>query len=64
MMMWTAKPNISNKLHMKSFDNKKDAVDYLTEVTGYEMKWENVVLEDGTKDRIYDWELVGKLWYK
>ena len=64
MMMWTAKPNISNKLHMKSFDNKKDAVDYLTEVTGYEMQWENVVLEDGTKDRIYDWELVGKLWYK
>lgn len=64
MMVWTAKPNISNKLHMKSFDNKKDAVDYLTEVTGYEMKWENVVLEDGTKDRIYDWELVGKLWYK
>ena len=62
--MWTAKPNMSNKLHMKDFDNKKDAIDYLTEVTGYEMKWENVVLEDGSKDRVYDWELVGKLWYK
>jgi len=62
--MWTAKPNMSNKLHMKDFDSKKAAIDYLTEVTGYEMKWENVVLEDGSKDRVYDWELVGKLWYK
>lgn len=61
-MMWVAKPNLTNNNGIKNFEKKLDAVKYLTEVTGHEMKWENLVDKKGNKYRYYDWELVGKLY--
>ena len=51
--MYLAKPQF-NGLYQKTFETKKDAVKYLEEITGYEMKIDK-------KTGVYDWELVGKL---
>ena len=51
--MFLAKPQY-NGLYQKTFATKKEAVKYLNEITGYEMKTD-------PKTKISDWELVGKL---
>ena len=51
--MFLAKPQF-NGLKQKTFATKKEAVKYLEEITGYEMKVDK-------KTGVYDWELVGKL---
>jgi len=51
--MFLAKPQF-NGLKQKMFETKADAVKYLEEITGYEMKIDK-------KTGVYDWELVGKL---
>lgn len=56
--MFLAKPNLNNNLHTKTFESKEDAVKYLEEVTGHKMYFE---VDRKTKERKYDWELVGKL---
>ena len=53
MIMFLAKPQF-NGLKQKMFETKADAVKYLEEITGYEMKIDK-------KTGVYDWELVGKL---
>ena len=53
MIMFLAKPQF-NGLKQKTFATKKEAVKYLEEITGYEMKVDK-------KTGVYDWELVGKL---
>jgi hypothetical protein len=57
-MMYLAKPKLNNTIGQKTFDNIKDAVAYLEEATGHKMDF---VIDKRTKERIYDWELVGKL---
>jgi len=51
--MFLAKPQF-NGLKQKTFKTKEDAVKYLEEITGYEMKLDK-------KTGQTDWELVGKL---
>lgn len=53
MIMFLAKPQF-NGLKQKMFKTKEDAVKYLEEITGYEMKLDK-------KTGQTDWELVGKL---
>ena len=53
MIMFLAKPQF-NGLKQKTFKTKEDAVKYLEEITGYEMKLDK-------KTGQTDWELVGKL---
>ena len=59
--MFIAMPKF-NGCDKKTFDKLADAVAYLEEFTGYEMSFE---YPKGVKklpeNRIYDWELVGKL---
>jgi hypothetical protein len=43
---------------MKEFDDIKEAVLYLEEYTGFKMDF---VYNKKTKEKTYDWELVGKL---
>jgi hypothetical protein len=56
--MFIAKPNLNNSLGQKSFNDLKEAVSYLEEKTGHKMDY---VVDKRTKERIYDWELIGKL---
>ena len=58
-MMYCAKPYLNNTLHAKTFATKEECVKYLEEFTGIEMSWER---DSKTKEKIYDWELVGKLF--
>jgi hypothetical protein len=44
---------------MKEFSDTKAAVKYLEDVTGFKMDYE--ITNRKTKERTYDWELVGKL---
>ena len=44
---------------MKEFTDIKEAVRYLEKVTGYKMDSE--ITNRKTKERTYDWELVGNL---
>jgi hypothetical protein len=53
-----AKPNLNNNTNSKVFDDMEDAVSYLENVTGYKMDF---VRDKKTKQKKYDWELVGKL---
>jgi hypothetical protein len=46
---------------MKEFDDIKEAVLYLEEYTGFKMDF---VYNKKTKEKTYDWELVGKLYKK
>jgi hypothetical protein len=56
--MFIAKPNLNNSLGQKTFTDLKEAVAYLEEKTGHKMEY---VIDKRTKERIYDWELIGKL---
>ena len=56
--MFLAKPNLNNSLHSKQFNTKTEAVKYLEDVTGYKL---DHTIDKKTKERIYDWELIGKL---
>lgn len=57
-MMYVAKPKLNNAIGQKSFPTLKEAVAYLEEATGHKMDY---VVDKRTKERTYDWELVGKL---
>jgi hypothetical protein len=57
-MMYITKPNLNNSIGQKSFDTLKEAVKYLEQKTGHKM---NFVVDKYSKEKIYDWELVGKL---
>lgn len=61
MTMYIAQPNLNNKLNVKEFQNKKEAVDYLEKFTGIEMAYER---NSKTKEITYDWEIIGKLYAK
>jgi hypothetical protein len=56
--MYVAKPNLNNSLGQKTFATLKEAVSYLEEKTGHKMDF---VVDKYSKEKIYDWELVGKL---
>jgi hypothetical protein len=58
-MKFIAKPYLNKNKDMKEFADIKSAVAYLEQVTGYKMDSE--VTNRKTKERTYDWELVGKL---
>jgi hypothetical protein len=58
-MKFIAKPYLNKNKDMKEFSDIKAAVKYLEQVTGYKMDSE--VTNRKTKERTYDWELVGKL---
>ena len=63
--MFVAKPNLNNTLGMKEFATKEAAVRYLEEYTGFEMSFETKKnKKTGEKVRIYDWELIEKLFEK
>ena len=57
-MMYVAKPNLNNNTGLKSFSDIEEAVLYLEEKTGHKMDF---VKDPKTKEKTYDWELVGKL---
>jgi hypothetical protein len=57
-MMYVAKPNLNNNTGLKTFSDMEAAVSYLEEKTGYKMDF---VIDKRTKERTYDWELIGKL---
>ena len=56
--MYLAKPNLNNSLKTKIFKTKDEAAAYLEEVTGHKMYH---TLNSKTREKIYDWELIGKL---
>jgi len=58
-MKFIAKPYLNQNKGMKEFSDIKAAVKYLEKVTGFKM--DSVVTNRKTKERTYDWELVGKL---
>ena len=58
-MKFIAKPYMNKNKDMKEFSDIKEAVKYLEQVTGYKMDSE--ITNRKTKERTYDWELVGKL---
>ena len=57
-MKYIAKPYLNKNTGMKEFDDIKEAVLYLEEYTGFKMDF---VYNKKTKEKTYDWELVGKL---
>jgi len=57
--MYVAKPYLSNNIGLKRFEKIEDAVKYLEEYTGFEMAYER---NRKTKEIVYDWELIGKLY--
>jgi hypothetical protein len=57
-MMYLAKPKLNNTIGQKTFSDMEEAVSYLEKATGYKMDF---VVDKRTKERTYDWELVGKL---
>ena len=57
-MLYVAKPNLNNNTGLKSFSDMEAAVAYLEEKTGHKMDF---VVDKRTKERTYDWELIGKL---
>jgi hypothetical protein len=59
--MYIAKPNLNNTLNLKEFPTKREAAEYLEKYTGIEMAYDR---NKKTKQIIYDWELIGKLYKK
>lgn len=59
--MYIAKPYLNNNIGIKEFETRKEAVAYLEEYTGIEMAYER---NRKTKEIVYDWELIGKLFPK
>jgi hypothetical protein len=57
-MKYVAKPNLNNNTGLKTFSDMEDAVCYLEEKTGHKMDF---VVDKRTKEKTYDWELIGKL---
>ena len=57
-MKYIAKPYLNKNVGVKEFDDISAAVNYLEEFTGYKMDY---VYNKKTKEKTYDWELVGKL---
>lgn len=57
-MKYLAKPRLNNTIGQKVFDTKAEAVAYLEEATGHKMYF---VVDRDTKEKTYDWELIGKL---
>jgi hypothetical protein len=57
-MKYIAKPYLNKNTGMKEFDDIKEAVLYLEDYTGFKMDF---VYNKKTKEKTYDWELVGKL---
>lgn len=57
-MKYIAKPFLNRDKNMKEFDDIKKAIQYLEQVTGYQMSF---TVNKKTKEKTYDWELVGKL---
>ena len=73
--MYTAKPHMNVNRQMKSFPTKLEAVQYLEKVTGYQMDYEvnktlkKLFVAEGMSSveanelaKVYDWELIGKLY--
>ena len=59
--MWVAKPNLVNENGVEKFKTMEDAVKYLSKYTGVEMSFEWIV-ENRKKRKLYDWEILGKLY--
>jgi len=57
-MLYVAKPNLNNSIGQKTFSDMEAAVAYLEDKTGHKMDF---VVDKYTKERTYDWELIGKL---
>ena len=57
-MKYIAKPYLNKNVGVKEFADIKEAVLYLEEFTGFKMDF---VYNKKTKEKTYDWELVGKL---
>jgi hypothetical protein len=57
-MKYVAKPNLNNSIGQFTFSDMEDAVCYLEEKTGHKMDF---VVDKRTKEKTYDWELIGKL---
>jgi hypothetical protein len=57
-MQYVAKPYLLKDQGMKTFDDMEEAVKYLEDFTGHKMDY---VKDRKTKEKTYDWELVGKL---
>jgi hypothetical protein len=55
---YIAKPYLNKNVGVKEFDDIVAAVNYLEEFTGFKMDF---VYNKKTKEKTYDWELVGKL---
>jgi hypothetical protein len=55
---YIAKPYLNKNVGVKEFDDIVAAVNYLEAYTGYKMDF---VVNKKTKEKTYDWELVGKL---
>jgi len=59
--MWTAKPYLNNNIGIKEFETAKQGAKYLEEFTGIEMAYDR---NEKTKEIVYDWQLIGKLFQK
>lgn len=57
-MKYIAKPFLNKETGKREFDKIEDAVKYLEDFTGFKMDF---VKNRKTKEKTYDWELVGKL---
>ena len=57
-MLYVAKPKLNNTIGQKTFYDMEEAVAYLEEATGHKMDF---LVDKRTKEKTYDWELVGKL---
>lgn len=62
--MYVAKPYMNNKIGMKRFPTKEEAVEYLEEYTGISMGYvkKKKTKKRKTEEVIYDWELIDKLY--
>jgi hypothetical protein len=60
-MTYIAKPYLNSNIGVKEFDTKKAAAEYLEEYTGIPMAYER---NKKTKEIVYDWELIEKLFVK
>ena len=60
-MTYIAKPYLNNNIGLQEFDTKKSAAEYLEKYTGIEMAYQR---NKKTKEIVYDWELIEKLFVK
>ena len=57
-MKYIAKPYLNRNTGIKEFSDIKEAVAYLERYTGFKMDY---AYSKKTKEKTYDWEIVGKL---